>query len=258
MMPLSSQLQQHWQTVADRLPADFPVAELSPQARSVMAFSDFVEQSVIAQPGWLNELAQSSPEAEEWRHYEAWLQERLQAVADEAGLMRELRLFRRHMMVRIAWAQALSLVSEEETLQQLSVLAETLIVAARDWLYAACCKEWGTPCNAEGQPQPLLILGMGKLGGGELNFSSDIDLILPGPSMAPPAAAAASWITPSSLPAWGSGLSRRSTSRRRTALFIGWTCACGRLATAGRWCSALRRWRIITRSRAGTGNATRW
>jgi glutamine synthetase adenylyltransferase len=34
-------------------------------------------------------------------------------------------------MVRIAWAQALSLVSEEETLQQLSVLAETLIVAAR-------------------------------------------------------------------------------------------------------------------------------
>ena len=68
MMPLSPQLQQHWQTVADRLPADFPIAELSPQARSVMAFSDFVEQSVIAQPGWLNELADSSPEAEEWRH----------------------------------------------------------------------------------------------------------------------------------------------------------------------------------------------
>ncbi|HHL1353924.1 TPA: bifunctional glutamine synthetase adenylyltransferase/deadenyltransferase, partial [Klebsiella pneumoniae] len=177
MMPLSPQLQQHWQTVADRLPTDFPVAELSPQARSVMAFSDFVEQGVIAQPGWLNELADSAPAAEEWRHYEAWLQERLQAVTDEAGLMRELRLFRRQMMVRIAWAQALSLVREEETLQQLSVLAETLIVAARDWLYAACCKEWGTPCNAEGQPQPLLILGMGKLGGGELNFSSDIDLI---------------------------------------------------------------------------------
>ncbi|MDV3383950.1 hypothetical protein NX009_08040 [Klebsiella pneumoniae] len=60
MMPLSPQLQQHWQTVADRLPTDFPVAELSPQARSVMVFSDFVEQSVIAQPGWLNELADSA------------------------------------------------------------------------------------------------------------------------------------------------------------------------------------------------------
>lgn len=92
MMPLSPQLQQHWQTVADRLPTDFPVAELSPQARSVMAFSDFVEQSVIAQPGWLNELADSAPAAEEWRHYEAWLQERLQAVTDEAGLMRAASL----------------------------------------------------------------------------------------------------------------------------------------------------------------------
>jgi glutamate-ammonia-ligase adenylyltransferase len=63
----------------------------------------------------------------------------------------------------------------------LSHLEETLIVATRDWLYDACCREWGTPCNAEGKPQPLLILGMGKLGGGELNFSSDIDLIFAWP-----------------------------------------------------------------------------
>lgn len=66
-------------------------------------------------------------------------------------------------------------------MQQLSHLAETLIVAARDWLYDACCREWGTPCNAQGEAQPLLILGMGKLGGGELNFSSDIDLIFAWP-----------------------------------------------------------------------------
>lgn len=85
MMPLSPQLQQHWQTVADRLPTDFPVAELSPQARSVMAFSDFVEQSVIAQPGWLNELVTPRRRRKSGGIYEAWLQERLQAVTDEAG-----------------------------------------------------------------------------------------------------------------------------------------------------------------------------
>lgn len=39
----------------------------------------------------------------------------------------------------------------------------------------------GNPCNPQGVPQPLLILGMGKLGGGELNFSSDIDLIFAWP-----------------------------------------------------------------------------
>lgn len=48
-------------------------------------------------------------------------------------------------MVRIARAQTLSLVDDETILQQLSHLAETLIVGARDWLYAACCREWGTP-----------------------------------------------------------------------------------------------------------------
>ncbi|RRA36877.1 bifunctional glutamine synthetase adenylyltransferase/deadenyltransferase, partial [Cronobacter sakazakii] len=95
--------------------------------------------------------------------------------------MRALRQFRRRMMTRIAWSQTLKQATTQETLTQLSQLAETLIVAARDWLYAACCREWGTPCNAQGVPQPLMILGMGKLGGGELNFSSDIDLIFAWP-----------------------------------------------------------------------------
>ena len=101
-MPLSSQLQQHWQTVAGRLPADFPVSTLSDRAQSVMAFSDFVEQSLIAQPQWLAELESAPPEAQEWHHYADWLQVRLAEVNDEAALMRELRQFRRRIMVAIA------------------------------------------------------------------------------------------------------------------------------------------------------------
>ena len=177
MMPLSSSLQQHWQTVIERLPE----RTLSPQAQSVLTFSDFVCDSLIAHPDWLTALEREPVRADEWQGYADLLQTTLTGVQDEAGLMRELRLFRRCIMVRIAWAQALSQVSDEDILQQLSVLAETLIVAARDWLYDACCREWGTPCSQDGQPQPMLILGMGKLGGGELNFSSDIDLIFAWP-----------------------------------------------------------------------------
>ncbi|SUG86557.1 adenyl-transferase [Salmonella enterica subsp. enterica] len=127
-------------------------------------FSDFALDSVIAHPEWLAELESASPQADEWRHYAGWLQEALAGVCDDASLMRELRLFRRRIMIRIAWAQTLSLVDDETILQQLSHLAETLIVGARDWLYAACCREWGTPCNPQGVPQPLLILGMGQAG----------------------------------------------------------------------------------------------
>ena len=181
MTPFSLQLQQHWQTVVDRLPQDFPSDSLSPQAQAAMTFSDFISQSLAAHPEWLMALETHPPQADEWQHYAAWLQAALVNVTDENSLMRELRLFRRRVMVRIAWAQALSHMSTESSLQQLSHLAETLIVAARDWLYDACCREWGTPCNADGKPQPLLILGMGKLGGGELNFSSDIDLIFAWP-----------------------------------------------------------------------------
>ena len=181
MMPLSSPLQQHWQMLVERLPDTLSASTLSTEAKSVLTFSDFVLGSIAAHPEWLTALESEPPQAEEWQFYSAWLQEALADVSDEASLMRELRLFRRRVMVRIAWAQALRLVEEESTLQQLSVLAETLIVSARDWLYAACCREWGTPCSADGTPQPLLILGMGKLGGNELNFSSDIDLIFSWP-----------------------------------------------------------------------------
>ncbi|MBV4412871.1 bifunctional [glutamate--ammonia ligase]-adenylyl-L-tyrosine phosphorylase/[glutamate--ammonia-ligase] adenylyltransferase [Enterobacteriaceae bacterium YMB-R22] len=181
MMPLSPLLQQQWQAVSARLPLLLRPSDISDEARAALVFSDFICDSIIMEPGWLKELQRTPPQPQEWREYHQWLAQELDGVADEATLMLALRRFRRRIMVRIAWSQALSLADTEQTLQQLSVLAQTLIVAARDWLWAACCREWGTPTNAQGEPQPLLILGMGKLGGGELNFSSDIDLIFAWP-----------------------------------------------------------------------------
>lgn len=155
--------------------------ELSAGQQGVLAFSDFVQDNLARHPDWWQSLQEQAPAPDEWRHYPAWLAEKLADVADENALMRELRLFRRQMLTRIAWMQTLATSSTQDSLKQLSGLAETLIVAARDWLWLACCREFGTPVNAAGEPQPLLILGMGKLGGGELNFSSDIDLIFTWP-----------------------------------------------------------------------------
>src|SRR5471030_468055 len=144
---------------------------------AVVAASDFISENLLAFPLWWHEIVQHPPQAQEWQHYRDWLNETLADVSDEAALMKALRLFRKRILTRIAWSQAMLTSQCEETLYQLSELAETLIVSARGWLYDACCREFGTPMSAEGVPQHLLILGMGKLGGGELNFSSDIDLI---------------------------------------------------------------------------------
>ena len=46
MTPLSSQLQQHWQTLVERAPDDFPIGSLGVEAQAVFTFSDFVQQSV--------------------------------------------------------------------------------------------------------------------------------------------------------------------------------------------------------------------
>jgi glutamate-ammonia-ligase adenylyltransferase len=75
---------------------------------------------------------------------------------------------------RIGVRDLLRLCSVEETLADLSTLAEALISAAHWICSSALRREYGIPRKAFGG---FTILAMGKLGGGELNFSSDVDLI---------------------------------------------------------------------------------
>src|SRR5262249_24592389 len=66
----------------------------------------------------------------------------------------------------------------EETLADLTGFADAAIRAACDFSRQQLVARYGEPCAASGVVQPLVIVGMGKLGGGELNFSSDVDLVL--------------------------------------------------------------------------------
>lgn len=177
--PLPARLAQHLQQVQDGWLSDEPPPDAD--ALRVCAFSDFIGDGLQQHPQWWQTLVQQPPQANEYSGYSAELALLLAGVQDENQLMRALRLFRREKLIRIAWMQTQALCDTDLSLMQLSTLAEALIVAARDWLYAACCREMGTPCNPQGEAQPLLILGMGKLGGNELNFSSDIDLIFTWP-----------------------------------------------------------------------------
>ncbi|MBE2897121.1 bifunctional [glutamate--ammonia ligase]-adenylyl-L-tyrosine phosphorylase/[glutamate--ammonia-ligase] adenylyltransferase [Pasteurellaceae bacterium HPA106] len=98
-------------------------------------------------------------------------------VQDELTLHRTLRVFRQAEMAHLSFCQSNNLMSVEQTFHALSALAECIITQTAAWLYHTLSQRYGTPMNAIGQAQPLVILGMGKLGGRELNFSSDIDLI---------------------------------------------------------------------------------
>lgn len=152
-------------------------AEQRQQLNDIAGLSQFVVDKLKQDEKLLNDLPKMLEEKQRYKQYRSRLQSQLATCSDEMVGYRLLRQFRHREMVLIAWRDFLNLWTLEESLLHLSELAEAMIFETYHWQYQRCCQEWGTPCNAEGEAQPMLIIGMGKLGGGELNFSSDIDLI---------------------------------------------------------------------------------
>ncbi len=139
--------------------------------------SPFVRQSCLQNPALLLDLIDSGDLFDEYRReqYLSCLQQ--QVILSENELMSALRRFRRREMIRIAWRDLAGWALLSETLLDLSLLAESCIQFSLDFLYQQACQRFGTPCLTSGKAQQLIVLGMGKLGAWELNFSSDIDLI---------------------------------------------------------------------------------
>ncbi len=96
----------------------------------------------------------------------------------EAELAAELRRFRQREALRLIWRDLNDLDTVETTLAGASVLAETCIEAALSGAERRVAARHGVIRDASGAAQRMVVFGLGKLGGGELNFSSDIDLVL--------------------------------------------------------------------------------
>ena len=101
----------------------------------------------------------------------------LAEAADEAALMRGLRIFRNREMARIAARDVAGWAGLDETLGALSDLADASCETALRFAGKALQARHGVPRGEGGVEAQPIVLGMGKLGGRELNFSSDIDLI---------------------------------------------------------------------------------
>jgi glutamate-ammonia-ligase adenylyltransferase len=95
----------------------------------------------------------------------------------ESQVMAQLRRLRQIEMARIAWRDLAAWSDLDTTLAEVSMLADCLIAAAVEQAAQRLEPRFGRLRDAVGDELPLLVLGMGKLGGGELNFSSDVDLV---------------------------------------------------------------------------------
>ncbi len=152
------------------------------QLARVLAVSDFVVDTLVRYPEWLlhldasGELEQAPPKEELINA----LGERLDAADDEAAMHAAIRRFRRARMLGIVWRDLTrpSGVDMWNTSAAVARLAEVCLDGALGWLEAHLEPRWGRPApRGDGSEQRLVVLGMGKLGAGELNLSSDIDLI---------------------------------------------------------------------------------
>ena len=174
----------------------------SPDAAGAMAlarafeFSEFVASSCIHHPRMALDLLNSNDLTATADH--GYLAQRLAPFLDPLAptsadanispdqlltpLKAALRKFRRREMVRIAVRDLAGLCEVEETMADLSALATHTIDGALTLLFDHRCAIDGVPQDAAGNPQRLVVIGMGKLGAGELNFSSDVDLIFTFPA----------------------------------------------------------------------------
>ncbi len=170
-VPLRAPVERGWQALEPHLPellkASTSDAWLDALPR-VLAASDFVAHACVRAPELLRELLASGDLVRPYAAGELTprAQQALAGTTDEADLKARLRRLRRREMVRIAFRDLAGWADLSEVTATLSALADACIDGAltplSDWLKA---------------PPGFVVLGMGKLGGRELNFSSDVDLI---------------------------------------------------------------------------------
>ncbi len=182
--PLRPRVQALWQAFVAAQPWTFwqgaPARACLERLARVWACSEFVARTCTQQPALLAALIASGELHS--RQAAGTLAQRVeQAVreaSDEAELKRRLRTLRRRELVRIAWRDLAGWAELDEVLAELSEFADACIDRALAWLHRQACERYGEPIGEEsGAPVELVVLGLGKLGGRELNFSSDIDLI---------------------------------------------------------------------------------
>ena len=154
--------------------------EFAERLIKVFGCSPFVADACQLRPAMLRDLVDSGDLecSYDEQAYRSRLEKLLASATDVAGLHRTLRQFRNREMVRIVWRDFTRQADLWETTGDVTRLAEACIQCTIDFLYPRLCETMGTPVGKEsGQPQSLVVLGMGKMGAWELNVSSDIDLI---------------------------------------------------------------------------------
>ncbi len=161
------------------------IAELEP----LWLLSDYLHQQFVRFPHWLDDflVLDQLPKAPSTRALVAGegffaceadqCPQSTLTSFDEPSFVKRLRLYRQWWMVRLIALDIQQRLSLTELTYRLSGLADACVNASLQWSEQHYLGLYGRALDSNGLSQSMIVIGMGKLGGHELNLSSDIDLI---------------------------------------------------------------------------------
>jgi glutamate-ammonia-ligase adenylyltransferase len=164
-------------------PAAFDRISSSPAALryaiATFSYSNFLSESILRNPEWVLQVSNSGSF---YRVVTAdGFDERLVDFLgpDNGGVPEaiELARYRRRRMLRIMLRDVLDAAALAEITEELSNLADAILDLAYRRIRARLVEKHGEPLLDDGRPCGFSVLALGKLGGRELNYSSDIDLM---------------------------------------------------------------------------------
>jgi len=143
-------------------------------------------QPALAHSRYLRQLLESRPEIVAWLSAHAgqpvgtglmrgFLDN--EQPSDDDGVKRSLRRLRQRIMATLIVRDVGGQATLAEVVETMTQLADITTNFALDYVHRQLAAQFGEPLDSQGRPQRLLIVGMGKLGGRELNVSSDVDYI---------------------------------------------------------------------------------
>lgn len=143
---------------------------------AVLRYTRFGQRLLQAEPALRDELRAEIDHAFSRDEMQGFLAS--QPITDEASLKHALRSLRKRVALRLMARDLSGKADLAEVMGSITQLAEVTIQTALQQLDGWLQQSYGTPLGEEsGARQELIVVGMGKLGGGELNVSSDVDLI---------------------------------------------------------------------------------
>ena len=170
-------------SIDDHIPGLMEILTIPSESRdallTILSCSQYLSTVLLHDQNFLLETFQGNS----WRnlhsatHLETELSKILQGASSPEEAMEPLRTFKKEAYLQIAVCDLMKEYETQDILERLTDVAEICLQAAHD----VCCKkleeQHGQPLLSGSDPSGFAIIGMGKLGGRELNFSSDIDLL---------------------------------------------------------------------------------